>query len=92
MDWVNPHSWLHILVKSDDGKMVEWKCETAPPNILYRQGWRKTSLKEGEVVTVNGFRAKDNSSTMSAQSVTTADGHKMFAGSAGDGSPSNGKQ
>jgi hypothetical protein len=92
MDWVNPHSWLHIVVKDDAGKMVEWRCETAPPNILYRQGWRKNSLKEGDAVTVEGFRAKDNSATMSARSVTTADGHKMFAGSADAGAPPDGKQ
>ena len=41
MDWVNPHSWLHISVKGQDGRTVEWNCETAPPNILYRGGWRK---------------------------------------------------
>jgi hypothetical protein len=82
MDWVNPHSWLHIAVKGQDGKTVEWNCETAPPNILYRGGWRKTSLKEGDEVTVEGFQAKDNSATMSAQNVTTADGKRMFAGSA----------
>ncbi len=82
MDWVNPHSWLHITVKGQDGKTVEWNCETAPPNILYRGGWRKTSLKEGDEVTVEGFQAKDNSATMSAQNVTTADGKRMFAGSA----------
>ncbi len=92
MEWVNPHSWLHILVKDDAGKMVEWRCETAPPNMLYRQGWRKNSLKEGDVVTVEGFRAKDNSSTMSARSVTDADGHRMLAGSAGEGAPPTGKQ
>jgi hypothetical protein len=82
MDWVNPHSWLQIAVKDKDGKTVEWNCETAPPNILYRGGWRKTSLKEGDEVTVEGFQAKDNSATMSAQNVTTADGKRMFAGSA----------
>src|SRR6202050_1480010 len=93
MEWVNPHSWLHITVKDEAGKMVEWRCETAPPNILYRQGWRKNSLKEGDVVTVEGFRAKDNSATMSARSVTDADGHRMLAGSAGaEGAPTSGKQ
>jgi len=92
MEWVNPHSWLHIMVKDDTGKMVEWRCETAPPNMLYRQGWRKNSLKEGDVVTVEGFRAKDNSLTMNARSVTDADGHKMLAGSANEGAPPTGKQ
>ncbi|MBV8844546.1 MAG: hypothetical protein JO307_17205 [Bryobacterales bacterium] len=87
MDWVNPHSWLHIKVTDPDGKEVEWLCETAPPNGLYRQGWRKDSLKEGEQVTVEGFRAKDASNTMTARSVVTAEGRRMFAGTANDGAP-----
>lgn len=91
MDWVNPHSWLHIAVKGPDGKTVEWVCETAPPNILYRAGWRKSSLKEGDEVTVEGFQAKDNSATMSAQNVTTVDGKRMFAGNADSpGAPKSG--
>jgi hypothetical protein len=92
MDWVNPHSWIHIQVKGNDGKMEDWLCETAPPNILYRQGWRKTSLKEGEEVTVEGFRAKDASNTMTARSVVTADGRRMFTGSPTDGAPGGDKQ
>jgi hypothetical protein len=92
MDWVNPHSWLHIKVTDSDGKEAEWLCETAPPNGLYRQGWRKTSLKEGDQVTVEGFRAKDASNTMTARSVITADGRRMFAGTASDGAPGNPKQ
>lgn len=91
MDWVNPHSWLHISVKSPDGKVTEWMCETAPPNGLYRQGWRKNSIKEGEEVTVEGFQAKDNSATMNARSVITSDGKRMFAGTAGDAGPEGNK-
>lgn len=92
MEWVNPHSWLHIEVKDASGNAVEWICETAPPNGLYRQGWRKNSLKKGDQVTVEGFRAKDNSATMSARAVITADGKRMFAGTATDGSPSTDKK
>jgi Family of unknown function (DUF6152) len=91
MDWVNPHSWLHIRVTEEDGKVVEWLCETAPPNGLYRNGWRKDSLKEGEQVTVEGFRAKDSTNTITARSVVTADGRKMFAGTATDGAPDSKK-
>jgi hypothetical protein len=85
MDWVNPHSWLHVAVKGADGETVEWNCETAPPNGLYRQGWRKSSVKEGDMVTVEGFQAKDNSATMSARSVTTPDGKRMLSGSPDNG-------
>jgi hypothetical protein len=87
VDWVNPHSWLYVDVTGPDGKITTWRCETAPPNGLFRRGWTKNSIKEGEVVTVDGYRAKDSSSTMSARSVLMANGKRMFAGTAGDGAP-----
>ena len=92
MEWINPHSWLHIQVTDEDGKVAEWACETAPPNGLYRQGWRRDSLKQGEQITVEGFRAKDGTSTINARSVITSDGRRMFSGSSGDGGPSSSKQ
>jgi len=91
MDWVNPHSWIHFNVKSEDGKVTEWTAEALPPNGLYRQGWRKDSLKEGEEITVTGFLAKDGTSVMWSQSVVRADGTRMFAGSpSGPGGPGEG--
>ncbi len=87
VEWVNPHSWVMVDVTGADGKVTTWQCETAPPNTLFRQGWTKNSLKKGEQVTVEGFRAKDSSATMSARSVVTADGKRMFAGSTGQGAP-----
>src|SRR5215831_11011895 len=56
VDWVNPHAVVRVMVTGKDGKQTEWSCETAPPNILYRQGWRRNSLKEGDKVTIEGFR------------------------------------
>jgi hypothetical protein len=87
VDWVNPHSWIYVDVTAPDGKVTTWKCETAPPNGLFRRGWTKSSLKKGEIVTVDGFRAKDGPPTMNARSVTLSDGRRMFAGSSGDGAP-----
>jgi hypothetical protein len=87
VDWVNPHSWLHIDVTGEDGKVTSWACETAPPNILYRQGWRRDSLKVGEDVVIEGFAAKDASHTMTARTVQTPDGKKLLAGSPTDGGP-----
>jgi len=92
VDWVNPHSWVHIDVTGPDGKVTNWSCETAPPNILYRQGWRPNSLKEGDEVTIDGFAAKDATATMTARSVTLASGKKMFAGSNTDGAPGDSKK
>src|SRR3982751_1769009 len=57
MDWINPHSWVYIDVTDANGKVVNWSCETAPPNGLYRQGWRRDSLKPGDEVTIEGFLA-----------------------------------
>ena len=87
VDWVNPHSWIYIDVKGDDGTVVNWGLETGPPNILYRAGWRKDSVKPGDVINVDGFAAKDGSHTMAARQVLTADGKKLFAGSPTDNGP-----
>jgi hypothetical protein len=87
VEWVNPHSWVHIDVTGDDGKVVSWSCETAPPNGLYRQGWRRDTLKPGDEVTIEGFLAKDGSHTMTARTVETADGKSLFAGSNNEGAP-----
>lgn len=56
-DCVNPHSWLYVDVTDDKGVAVNWACETAFPNILYRMGWRKDSLKPGDEVVIEGFLA-----------------------------------
>ena len=92
VDWVNPHSWVHVDVTESDGKVTNWSCETAPPNILYRQGWRRDSLKEGDEVTIEGFAAKDATATMTASSVTLANGRRMLAGSNTDGAPPESKK
>ena len=87
VEWINPHSWVHIDVAGEDGKVVNWSCETAPPNTLYRQGWRRNSIKEGDEVIIEGFLAKDASHTMTARTVQTPDGKRLLAGSAADGTP-----
>jgi hypothetical protein len=91
VEWINPHSWIHIDVAGQDGKVVSWSCETAPPNMLYRQGWRRDTLKPGDEVSVEGYLAKDGSHTMTARTVETPEGKKLFAGSANDGGPQSQK-
>ena len=81
VDWVNPHSWIYIDVKSDDGTVANWGLETGPPNVLYRGGWRRDTVKPGDAITVHGFVAKDGSHTLAARQITTPDGRKLFAGS-----------
>jgi hypothetical protein len=69
MEWVNPHSWVHFDVTGADGKVVNWGAETPPTNVLFRNGWKKDSLKIGDEIQVQGFAAKDGTSNMWASSV-----------------------
>ena len=69
MDWVNPHSWVHFDVTGADGKVVNWGAETPPTNVLFRNGWKKDSLKIGDEIQVQGFAAKDGTPNMWASSV-----------------------
>lgn len=87
VDWVNPHSWVYIDVKGEDGTVANWGLETGPPNVLYRMGWRKDTVKPGDSITVHGFMAKDGSHTVAAREITTPDGRKLFAGSPDSGAP-----
>jgi hypothetical protein len=87
IDWMNPHIWFYIDAKDDTGKVVSWQCEGGPPNSLTRQGWTRNSLKTGDEVTVEGFRAKDGTNTVNSRSVKLPDGRSVFSGSADDGGP-----
>lgn len=81
VEWTNPHIYTHVEAKDADGKMVVYKVEGGPPNSLFRQGWRKDSLKVGDTVTVSGIRAKiPTSMNIGVATITTADGRRMFAG------------
>jgi len=82
-EMINPHGWITIDVTGPDGKTAQWMIETSNPNGLMRLGWSKRSLKPGDEVTVEAYRAKDGSNTATAARVTLADGRKMFAGSSG---------
>lgn len=89
VEWTNPHAWLYVDVKDASGKVTTWSFELGSPNGLIRRGWRRTSLKEGDQVTIEGYAAKDGSNVANARSVTLPDGSKVFAGSPEtDGGPS----
>jgi len=76
----NPHSWIHMDVKGDDGKVVTWMIEGGSPNNLYRLGFTKDSLPPGSEIMVEGYQAKDLSTRAVGKSVTFADGRKLFLG------------
>jgi hypothetical protein len=72
--WSNPHTWLYVIVDDGRGGKVEWACEGRAPGILLRAGWTKSSLKPGDMVTVDMSPAKDGSKTSIIARVTKADG------------------
>jgi hypothetical protein len=87
-EWQNPHVYYYVDVTGADGKVTNWAVEGAAPNGLYRLGWRKDSLKPGDVITVEGFLAKSGNAHMSGRTVTLADGKKVLSGF-GDGGPND---
>ena len=88
MEWVNPHSWLHIDVPKADGSVDRWKIEGGSPSVLFRLGWNRNSLPAGTKVTVVGFQAKDGSLRASSRDLRFPDGRKMdFGGSGSVGDP-----
>jgi len=87
MEWINPHSWIHIDVKTADGKTEKWMVEGGAPNALLRRGWNKNSLLPGTEILVEGFQAKDGATRANGRDITFPDGKKLFVGSSGTGAP-----
>jgi hypothetical protein len=88
MEWINPHSWIHIDVKDPQtGKVERWMVEGGAPNALLRRGWNKKSLTEGTEILVEGFQAKDCANRANGRDITFPDGKKLFVGSSGTGAP-----
>ena len=90
MEWINPHTWIHVEVEGPTEVAGTWRVEGGPPNVLYRRGFTKNSLLPGAAVSVIGYQAKDGSQTANGREVTLADGHKLFLGSSGTGAPRDG--
>jgi len=82
-EMMNPHGWITVDVPGPAGEKVRWMVETSNPNGLMRLGWTKNSLKPGDQITIEAYRAKDGSNTANAARVTLADGRSIFAGSSG---------
>jgi hypothetical protein len=87
MEWINPHSWIHLDVKGPDGKVISWMIEGGSPNSLLRRGVTKNSLPPGTEILVDGYLAKDGSNKANGRDVTFPDGRKLFLGSSNTGAP-----
>lgn len=94
IEWINPHTWIHIDVKKDDGTMQGWMVEGGTPNTLLRRGINKNSLAIGTEIVVRGYQSKDALCTpkcrANGRDVTFPDGRKLFMGSSGTGAPRDG--
>jgi len=90
MEWINPHAWIHIDVKGEDGKIEKWMIEGGTPNTLLRRGFTKNSLLPGTEIIVDGYQAKDGTNKANGRDLTLADGRKLFLGSSGTGAPKDG--
>ena len=87
MAWINPHSWIYIDVKKNDGSVESWAVEAGPPGTLVRAGFTKNSLAPGTVIKVNGYRAKDGALRANGRDITLPDGRLLFVGGSSPGAP-----
>ena len=91
VEWINPHTWIHLDVKKSDGTRERWMIEGGTPNTLLRRGLTKNSLPEGTELVVDGYKAKNGSNRANGRDLTFTDGRKLFMGSSGTGAPRDGK-
>jgi hypothetical protein len=87
MEWINPHSWLHIEVKNDDGTTTPWMIEGATPNTLLRRGFTRDNVKAGTQITIVGFRAKNGAHRANGRDLVLPDGSRLFMASPNTGAP-----
>jgi hypothetical protein len=87
MEWINPHSWIHIDVVNENGEVEEWMIEGGAPNAILRRGFSADSLKPGTVILVEGYRARDGSTRANGRDITFEDGSKLFVGTGSRGAP-----
>ncbi len=87
-EWLNPHARFYIDVIDEKGIVTNWNLELASPNALKRNGWSSKLLHVGDVVTVEGSRAKDGSKMANATVVILPDGQRVFSGLREEGAPS----
>jgi hypothetical protein len=91
VEWINPHTWIHIDVKEPDGKVTRWMIEGGTPNTLLRRGLTRDSIPAGTEIMVDGYRAKNGSNRANGRDVTFPDGRRLFMGSSGTGAPRDGR-
>ncbi|MGE0625869.1 MAG: DUF6152 family protein [Pseudomonadales bacterium] len=90
VEWVNPHTWIHMEITKEDGTKEVWMVEGGTPNTLLRRGLTRDTLTPGVEIVVDGYQSKDRSNRANGRDVTFTDGRKIFMGSSGTGAPRDG--
>ena len=91
VEWINPHTWIHIDVKQADGSVQKWMIEGGTPNTLLRRGLTRNTLPQGTEIVVDGYKAKNGTNRANGRDLMLADGRKLFMGSSGTGAPLDGR-
>lgn len=87
MEWINPHTWLHLDVKNDDGTTTPWMIEGGTPNTLFRRGFTMETVKAGTEITIFGYRARNGANRANGRDLVLPDGSRLFMGSPNTGAP-----
>jgi hypothetical protein len=87
MEWINPHTWMHVDVRNDDGTITPWMIEGGTPNTLMRRGFTMETVKAGTEITIEGFRARNGANRANGRDLVLADGTRLFMGSNNTGAP-----
>jgi len=87
MEWINPHTWLHLDVTNDDGTTTAWMIEGGTPNTLFRRGFSMETVKVGTEITIFGYRARNGANRANGRDLVLPDGSRLFMGSPGTGAP-----
>ncbi len=91
VEWVNPHTWIHMEITNDDGSKQVWMVEGGTPNTLLRRGLTRETIPVGALIVVDGYQSKDRTARANGRDVTFEDGRKFFMGSSGTGAPRDGR-
>ena len=78
VEWINPHTWIHIDVKKADGTVEPWSIEAGTPNTLFRLGFTRDAIKTGTVINVDGYSSRDGSRRANGRDLTLPDGRKLL--------------
>ena len=84
---INPHSWIYVDVKLENGTVENWAIEAGSPNILLRRGITKDTIKKGDKIVVDGYQSKDGSKRANGRDLTLPNGQQLFLGSTGTQAP-----